>query len=129
MAKKTLAVVSEPPKMTWLHDKRTDCFSVMVTLPTGLYLEMVKSAHDQRGGITGQRDVLTTTTAKRIRDRMIADIRVGAVLPPVVIGVVVGKQTIVALTGGEPLLQDAFLAKLGVEELSIIDGMQRTASL
>jgi len=76
MAIKTPAV-PQVPEMDWLHDDRTDCFSALVKLPTGKYLELVKDAHEQRGGITGQRDVLKTTTAKRIRDRMIADIRAG----------------------------------------------------
>ena len=51
----------------------------------GDYLDMVNSVHASRGGISGQRDVLKTTTAKRIRERMIADICSGAVLPAVVL--------------------------------------------
>jgi len=68
----------EKPQMDWLHDYRTDCFSALVKLTTGKYLELVKDAHEQRGGIAGQREVLKTSTAKRVRDRMISDIRAGA---------------------------------------------------
>jgi len=90
---------------------------------------LVKDAHEERGGIAGQRDVLKTTTAKRIRDRMIADVRAGAVLPPVVIGVIVDDATIAKLTRDERLGQEEFLASIKNKQLSIIDGMQRTASL
>ncbi len=117
------------PCVDWLHDQRTDCYSALLKLRTGEYLELVKDAHEQRGGITGQRDVLKTTTAKRIRERMIADIRVGAVLPPVVIGVVVGEKMVSGLVGKEPGDQATFLASIAKKQLSIIDGMQRTASL
>jgi len=89
----------------------------------------VKDAHDQRGGITGQRDVLKTTTAKRIRERMIADIRKGAVLPPVVIGVVIADTGGAKLKGDKWLDQKTFLSSIAEKEISIIDGMQRTASL
>jgi hypothetical protein len=129
MAKTTPAAPQEVSEMDWLHDHRTDCFSGLAKLPTGKYLELVKSAHEQRGGITGQRDVLKTTTAKRIRDRMIADIRAGAVLPPVVIGVVVDEATAANMTGADTPDQESFLATISDKELSIIDGMQRTASL
>ena len=116
-------------EMDWLHDERTDCFSALIKLPIGKYLDLVEDAHEQRGGISGQRDVLKTTTAKRIRDRMIADIRVGAVLPPVVIGVVFDPDTDVGLTPEHNADQDTFLKNVSKKELSIIDGMQRTASL
>src|SRR5437762_13885263 len=79
--------------MDWLYDDRTDCWSVLTTLKVSDYIELVRSAHAERGALTGQRDVLKTTTAKRIRDRMVSDIRQCAVLPPVVLGVVVDKKT------------------------------------
>jgi hypothetical protein len=129
MVNKTSPVPNGSPTLDWLHDHRTDCFSALVTLPTGKYLDLVKDAHDKRGGIAGQRDVLKTTTAKRIRDRMIEDIRKGAVLPPVVIGVVVEESARLRLTGEEWVDQEAFLSSIAKERLSIIDGMQRTASL
>ena len=129
MAENTQPASKKAPEMEWLHDRRTDCLSALVKLPTGVYLELVKDAHEQRGGIAGQRDVLKTTTAKRIRDRMIADIRAGAVLPPVVIGVVVDEPTRATLIDDNPMDQDAFISSVSKNQLSIIDGMQRTASL
>src|ERR1039458_1259278 len=129
MAKKKSPAPDGVPQIDWLQDHRTECFSALLKLQTGRYLKLVREAHEQRGGITGQRDVLKTTTAKRIRDRMISDIRAGAVLPPVVIGVVVDKATAATLTADKPVSQEAFLASLSKKDLSIIDGMQRTASL
>ena len=129
MAENTQPASQNAPEMEWLHDRRTDCLSGLVKLSTGKYLELVKDAHEQRGGIAGQRDVLKTTTAKRIRDRMISDIRAGAVLPPVVIGVVVDEGTRLTLIGDKPIDQDTFIRSVSKNQLSIIDGMQRTASL
>jgi len=114
--------------MNWLHDTRTDCFSALGTLTTGEYLDLVKDAHEQRGGIAGQRDVLKTTTAKRIRERMVDDIRKGAVLPPVVIGVIVDPATFTTCRDQHPN-KVSFLDIISQRHLSIIDGMQRTAAL
>lgn len=114
--------------MNWLHDTRTDCWSVMLTLSVEEYISLVKEAHSDRGGILGQRDVLKTTTAKRIRQRMVSDICQGAVLPPVVIGAVVDadhfdKLPLPNAAKARQVLPDA------PPPLSIIDGMQRTAAL
>lgn len=128
MPPKTKAVQKDNPPTSWIYDRRTDCFSALVQIRIGDYLELVKDAHEQRGGIAGQREVLKTTTAKRIRDRMISDIQAGAVLPPVVIGVVVDDKTAKALEG-MPHDQATLLRYIDDQELSIIDGMQRTASL
>jgi hypothetical protein len=96
------------------------------------YLDLIKRAHAERGSLMGQRDVLKTTTARRIRERMIADIKLGAVLPPVVIGAVLDKKHLERLRlaakankpDGSP---SDFLPDH--PELAIIDGMQRTAAL
>lgn len=111
----------------WLHDKRTNCWSVLGTMVARDYINLVQRAHEQRGGLSGQREVLKTTTAKRIRDRMVADIRLGAVLPPVVIGAAIGGNapTNFPLDRSEPC--SSFLPES--TKLSIIDGMQRTAAL
>jgi hypothetical protein len=128
MPQKTRAASRDFAAASWLHDQRTDCFSALMQIRTGDYLDLVKDAHEQRGGIEGQRDVLKTTTAKRIRTRMISDIRAGAVLPPVVIGVVVDDATAEKLEKGKHD-QATLLRYIEGKELSIIDGMQRTNSL
>jgi hypothetical protein len=100
-----------------------------MTLKIGKYLELVKDAHEKRGAIFGQRDVLKTTTAKRIRERMTSDIRAGAVLPPVVVGLVVDKELLASLIEKNPPDEDHFIKLAVGKTLSIIDGMQRTGSL
>jgi hypothetical protein len=101
----------------------------METLQIKDYLSLVKNAHENRGGIGGQRDVLKTTTAKRIRERMVADIRAGAVLPPVVVGIVETPNTVKKLVAADDVDLDEFVKNLKGESLSIIDGMQRTEAL
>ena len=112
--------------MNWLRDTRIDCYSAITELKMSLYLSLVDEAHAQQGGISGQRDVLKTTTAKRIRQRMVSDVRAGAVLPPVVIGIVMPAAKIESLVKNQKLDLSVFLKGLKNESLSIIDGMQRT---
>lgn len=116
--------------MTSLFDSRTDCYSLMRSMTVGDYLQLVKEAHASKGGIKGQRDALKTTSAKRIRDRMVSDIRQGAVLPPVVLGLIINNERFDSLSSridSESLLQVASEEELG--RSAIIDGMQRTTAL
>lgn len=110
----------------WMFDERTQCWSVMTTMPVNDYLALVGSAHETQGGLAGQRGVLTTTTAKRIRSRMVEDLKKGATLPPVVIGAVLDQEKFASLPADDSA--GSFLPE-DRSELSIIDGMQRTAAL
>lgn len=93
------------------------------------YIELIREAYRARGGIEGQRDALKTTTAKRIRDRMVSDIRHGAILPPVVIGAVVDDQRFGSFpVAGEQSARD-IIPDGTVPSLAIIDGMQRTTAI
>ena len=114
--------------MDWLKDFRIECWSVLLVSTVGEYLNLAREVHADRGGLQGQRDVLRTTTSKRIRDRMISDIRQGAVLPPVVIGIVVDSDTFAKcpIEGAKQFEDIVPPTRAG---LAIIDGMQRTASL
>lgn len=114
--------------MNWLHDARIDCYSGITSLTMRRYLELVEEAHDKQGGLAGQRDVLKTTTAKRIRQRMVADIRAGAVLPPVVVGMVMSAASVEKLAKNKDISLETFLKELKGESLAIIDGMQRTGA-
>jgi hypothetical protein len=115
--------------MDWLYDDRTDCWSVLTAIPVKEYLDLMRNAHAERGAIVGQRDVMQTTTAKRIRERMVSDIRQGAVLPPVVVGgVVTNKKFKEYPIKGAKRLADIVSGETA-KELAIIDGMQRTAAL
>src|SRR5947209_19348975 len=115
--------------MDWLVDDRTDCFSVQTTMMIKDYLQLVGSAHSARGALSGQRETLRTTTAKRIRDRMVSDIRRGAVLPPVVIGAVVDEETFASYPKESAETPSDILSAQARSKLAIIDGMQRTAAL
>lgn len=114
--------------MDWLYDQRTDCWSVQTTLKIGTYLHLIRDAHTSQGALSGQRDVLTTTTAKRIRNRMVADLKLGAVLPPVVIGAVVDEARFTSLPIDSENIEE-ILPPGDERTLSIIDGMQRTAAV
>lgn len=112
-----------------LHDSRVDCHSIMTTMPTEDYLVLVEQAYQNRGGIDFQREKLRTTSAIRIRRRMVADIVQGAVLPPVVVGVVLNHDDFssvqrITAKGVLPLVRQQ-----EADRISIIDGMQRTTAL
>lgn len=112
-----------------LHDKRVDCHSIMTTMSTEDYLVLVEQAYENRGGIDFQREKLRTTSAIRIRRRMVTDIAQGAVLPPVVVGVVLAHDTFTTvgrLTANEVV---EMVRGQAADRISIIDGMQRTTAL
>lgn len=113
-----------------LKDKRADCYSVMVHISIYEYLKQVQASFEKRGGIEGQRDPLKTLTAKRIRERMITDLQEGAILPPIVLGVILQKEEfkrLENLTDQKEL--NEILSKKDSENIFIIDGIQRTTAL
>lgn len=113
-----------------IKDTRVNCYSVMTQFQVEEYLKMVKNAFENRGGLEGQRDTLKTNTAIRIRKRMIKDIEAGAVLPPIVIGVIIPQDNfaiIEQLEDNNAFLE--FINKIPEDSISIIDGMQRTKAL
>ena len=122
-------MAAKVPPLDILKDSRVNCYSVMTREPIVDYLSMVDSAYKNRGGLEGQREKLRTTSAIRIRKRMVEDIAAGAVLPPIVIGVVLPKAKFkkVSLLTSSGLR--GLLAGLEPDRLSIIDGMQRTTAL
>ncbi len=106
-----------------LEDRRVDCYSVMTELTVNDYLNLVNQAYQNRGGIEGQREALKTSTSIRIRKRMIEDLKEGAVLPPIVLGVVMPLENLDE--NSWPTIHE----KIIPENISIIDGMQRTTAL
>ena len=101
----------------------------MTELQIADYLTLVREAHDKKGLIAGQREVLKTTSAKRIRERMVADLLKGAVLPAPVLGVTVSKKYFDELPDKEVESLKELLDKGDTKEISIIDGMQRTQAI
>lgn len=115
-----------------MKDKRIDCFSIMLSMKVKEYLDIIEKAYENNGGIEGQRVALTNRSAIRIRENMKNDIKKGTVLPPVVIGSTVDDMDSVT-TCMSYIQSEDYKAKLidilNNNELSIIDGMQRTTAL
>lgn len=114
---------------TLQFDERVNCFSLMTALSIGDYLKLVEKAYADRGGLQYQREALKTSTARRIRNRMISDVMRGAVLPPVVIGVVVDQDTQKKIPNMKPDEVVDMMSGVLVDSISIIDGMQRTTAM
>lgn len=113
-----------------LLDQRINCQSIMTELPMGDYIALVEGVYAKNGGLEGQRAPLKTKTAITIRNRLVEDIRLGAVIPPVVLGAYVGRDDIGraerATTPNELL---DIIGRDDNERVSIIDGMQRTTAM
>lgn len=114
---------------TCLEDKRTNSFSYITELRVKDYLRIAEAAYADKGGIEGQREPLTTQTAKRIRSRMIEDLAEGAVLPPIVVGVTLPKDKFRQLPLDSSVNILDFIPTDRARNLAIIDGMQRTTAL
>lgn len=113
-----------------LEDKRTNCLSCIYTTTVRDYLRLVDSVYTDRGGLAGQRAPLKTKTGVRIRNRMVGDIKAGAILPPMVIGAIVTPAQFNAakVVKSHDEMQK-FIAQIRPDDLSIIDGMQRTTAI
>jgi hypothetical protein len=129
-----------------LEDKRSTCLSVMTSMKVSDYFSLISHAYQNKGkngNLDFQREPLKTKSAISIRKRMIEDIKLGAVLPPMVIGLVVKEAEFKTLSSLDTSKFQDFLSahyknvneptKDITEELnkgiSIIDGMQRTTAI
>lgn len=114
----------------FLADNRVNCLSGVGQLPATDYLSIIKEVYKSNGGIAGQRAPLRTKTGISIRTRMVDDIKRGAILPPIVIGAVVG-ESIFGQASACKSSEDfaSLLSQIPRESLSVIDGMQRTTAL
>lgn len=113
-----------------LEDKRTNCLSCIYTATVQEYLRLVEGVYADRGGLAGQRAPLKTKTGIRIRNRMVSDIIAGAILPPLVIGAVISPiQFSIAKEIRSDDDMKNFIPQINLDDLSIIDGMQRTTAI
>jgi hypothetical protein len=122
------------PNQFLLTDERSSCLSVTLVTTVADYLNFIGNSYENRGGLEGQRLPLKTKTAIKIRTRMVSDLIRGAVLPPIVIGVV--PRGVEQFAQFRNFAQDGNLAELAkaVEseepsQIAVIDGMQRTTAL
>lgn len=109
-----------------LHDKRVNCYSIMVEMPVKDFLTLVEKSYENQGGIEGQRSALKTKTAITIRKRMVEDVKKGTVLPAIVLGVMDESFQESDL---QPDRFKEFINGIPSTSISIIDGMQRTTAL
>lgn len=114
--------------MDYLYDQRGNCTSFMLKVKFPDYHALIDCAYRNRGGIEGQRGALKSSTAIRIRKRMVDDIVRGTVLPPVVIGAAIGDTDFSDFMEMDDEQMIGWLTH-NAEELSLIDGMQRTTSM
>lgn len=112
-----------------LFDSRVNCWSLMTTMTIGEYLALVEGAYANRGGLKYQREALKSTSGRRIRARMINDIVQGAVLPPLVLGIVVDLDVFGGIEHQSPQEMEESILGAWKHNVSIIDGMQRTTAL
>lgn len=113
-----------------LKDKRVDCLSIMVEMKIGDYLQLVEDAYKNAGGIEGQRSPLKTKTGITIRKRLVADIEAGAIIPPVVVGVLLKKEKYESFENITDINKYINAAnEEGGNRISVIDGMQRTTAM
>lgn len=117
---------------------RSDCFSIMCESTVGEYLDFIAATYRDRGNIEEQRDVLSTKSAITIRNRMVEDIKSGALLPPIVLGITATKIWFEKLNSVDATVQTAtnslheLTASILTDEdgtIALIDGMQRTTAL
>lgn len=112
-----------------LRDGRVECWSLMTTMAVGEYLDLTSAAYANKGGLLGQREPLKSTSGRRIRSRMIQDIKEGAVLPPLVVGVIVPKSDFENLEVKSTAEIRDLIRSSWQATVSVIDGMQRTTAL
>ncbi|MBL8621883.1 MAG: hypothetical protein JNK64_11285 [Myxococcales bacterium] len=110
-------------------DGRVDSLSILISMRGRDYLRFVKDAYERRGGLEGQREALKTSSAIRIRDRLAEDIKRGAIIPPLTVGLILKAKDIAAAAEWSQEQLATFLATTDVADISIIDGMQRTTVL
>lgn len=126
------ATLTAPSKLDILKDTRVNCYSVIIKITIDEYLSMTSKSFENKGGIEGQRDSLKTSTAKRIRKRMITDLEAGAVLPPIVIGTIVKDQGFLEQLKQGDFSEDSFresIRNIPDDDIFIIDGIQRTTAI
>lgn len=113
-----------------LKDDRVSCYSVLLKIKISDYLSFIEGVYQRRGGLEGQRAPLKTKSAQRIRRRLIEDLSNGTVIPPIVIGIRLDHGHFTEFEKDIPKTSITIFPSLDIEnQVSIIDGMQRTTAL
>lgn len=116
-------------EITRLRDNRTDCYSIIFEITIKDYIQLIDEIYRNKGGLKEQREPLKSSSAMRIRKQMVKDIKLGTILPPIVLGLIVDKDQFESIVhiGNENLTKIIVDSQNG--NLTIIDGMQRTTAL
>lgn len=113
-----------------LVDERVNCYSILMTIKIEDYLDFIQNVYKNKGSIEGQRSPLKTKSAQRIRRRLIDDLIKGTVIPPIVLGVKLNDENFQDLIDNIPEKSITLFDRINIEDqVSIIDGMQRTTAL
>lgn len=113
-----------------LVDERVNCYSILMTIKIEDYLDFIQDVYKNKGSIEGQRSPLKTKSAQRIRRRLIDDLIKGTVIPPIVLGVKLTDENFQDLIDNIPEKSLTLFDRINTEDqVSIIDGMQRTTAL
>ncbi|MDZ4476832.1 hypothetical protein [Bacillus cereus] len=110
-------------------DYNATALSISTVIELEEYTHLTDYAFNQDGNIDGQRSVISkSAAASKIRDRMIKDFKNGGVFPSVVLGLIVKEEELQTLKESQNLDEDFthIFNAYPVEDISIIDGMQRT---
>lgn len=102
-----------------LKDSCSQSYSIMTTMKITDYLDLIEGCQQ----LNAQRDVLRTRAATTIRKRLIEDITKGAIIPPLVLGIVVSETKAIDKENFGEIFNSS------KESIVIIDGIQRTESL
>lgn len=117
-------------KLNILFDKGISCSSIIINMSISEYISIIDDAYIKNGGLSGQRTPLKTSTAIRIRNRMIEDLEIGAILPPVVIGVIVDIETMEELSSDiNNTFDKVYDEVIKTGKITIVDGIQRSTAI
>lgn len=106
-----------------LKDKRTNCWSISTTVSIVDYCEWFR-VYGKDNKLDEQRPLLKTRSGNMIRYRMIEDLKQGAVIPPIVVGLALEREIKeISKEEVDALFNDH------QDEMTVIDGMQRSEAL
>ncbi|MBW0435194.1 hypothetical protein HGB47_16400 [Leptospira yasudae] len=116
-------------KIYGLVSQDKESLSISGTVKITEYLSFIEAVYKSKGGIDGQRSPLKSKTAIQIRNRMKHDIKNGAILPAIVIGLVADEKIHDQLIATPVAINEHLKDFLMNNNVSLIDGMQRTTAL
>ena len=106
-----------------LRDHRIDGLSVSAIVSTGEYMHWFDN-YGEHNKLDEQRPQLNTRSANMIRRRLVEDLKQGAIIPPIVIGL--STEADLNYVKEDNVID---LIQRGLPEATVIDGMQRSGAL